>query len=96
MFTIDDLVSKMPNHPYKIVLQNDANMDPDYLPYIFTSVDEFLGSDLYNQIADLEVTDVYSENDGTIWIGYCFELEEITKHMDADMEEHWGDAYLLD
>ena len=24
MFTIDDLVSKMPNHPYRIVLQNDT------------------------------------------------------------------------
>ena len=75
MFTIDDLVSKMNLHEYKIILQNDAIDDPDYTPYIFTNVEEFLGSDLYNQIADYDVNDVYAEHNGTIWICYYCDIE---------------------
>ena len=96
MFTIDDLVSKMPNHPYKIILQNDGDYNPDYTPFMFETVEEFLGSDLYNQVADLEVTDVYAENDGTIWIGYYFEPEEVYSQLSADIGEHWGSTYSID
>ena len=73
MFTIDELTYRMEHHEYQLVLQNDANEEPDYVPEIFSSVDEFRGSALYDQIADFEVTDVYAENDGTIWI--CYECD---------------------
>ena len=76
MFTIDDLVSRMDLHEYKLILQNDANENPDYVPFLFSNVEEFLGSNLYNQIASFEVTEVYAENDGTIWIVYECDLDE--------------------
>lgn len=73
LFTVYDLVSVMPHHEYKIILQNDANEDPDYVPHIFSNIEELMGSDLLNSIADFEVTDTYAENDGTIWICYeCY------------------------
>lgn len=80
MFTIDDLISKMDNHYNRIIIQNDGNHDPDYEPFVGT-VDEFRGSDLYNQIADADVTDVYSENDGTIWICYYHEENDVVSVM---------------
>ena len=73
MFTIDDLISKMPNQDNPIIIQNDGNFDSDYEPFVGT-VEEFKGSNLYNQIADFAVIDVYSENNGTIWI--CYYCEE--------------------
>ena len=76
MFTIDDLVQVMPHHENKIILQNDGDESPDYTPYIFADADEFMGSDLYNQIADYDVIDVYAENDGTIWICYFCNIDE--------------------
>ena len=72
MFTIDDLLSKMPNQDNPIIIQNDGNFDSDYEPFVGT-VEEFKESNLYNQIADFEVIDVYSENNGTIWICYYYE-----------------------
>ena len=77
MFTVYDLVSVLENHEYKIVLQNDANEDPDYVPYIFSDIEELRGSDLFNNIADYDVTDIYAENDGTIWICYECDVEEL-------------------
>jgi len=76
MFTIGDLVETMDLQENKLVLQNDANDDPEYTPYIFTDIEEFRGSDLYNQIASYDVTGLYSENDGTIWICYECDLTE--------------------
>lgn len=76
MFTIGDLVETMDLQENKLVLQNNANDDPEYTPYIFTDIDEFRGSDLYNQIASYDVTGLYSENDGTIWICYECDLTE--------------------
>ena len=75
LFTIHDVVSVMPKQENKIILQNDANEDPDYVPEIFSDIEELRGSDLYNRIADYEVTDMYSENDGTIWICYECDIE---------------------
>lgn len=72
-FTIDDVTSRMPNQENRVILQNDANESPDYMPDTFSNVEEFRGSDLYNRIADYEVTDMYSEKDGTIWI--CYECD---------------------
>lgn len=72
-FTIDDVTSRMPNQENRVILQNDANEDPDYMPDTFLNVEEFRGSDLYNRIADYEVTDMYSEKDGTVWI--CYECD---------------------
>ena len=76
MFTIGDLVETMDLQENKLVLQNDANDDPEYTPYIFTDIEEFRGSDLYNQIASYDVTGLYSENDGTIWVCYECDLTE--------------------
>ena len=72
-FTIDDVTSRMPNQENRVILQNDANENSDYEPDIFSNVEEFRGSDLYNRIADYEVTDMYSEKDGTVWI--CYECD---------------------
>lgn len=72
-FTIDDVTSRMLNHENRVILQNDANESSDYEPDIFSNVEEFRGSDLYNRIADYEVTDMYSEKDGTVWI--CYECD---------------------
>ena len=69
--TIDEFTEKMP-WGQKIVVQNDGNDDSDYEPFIGT-VDEFRGSDLYNQIADLEVEEHYSDGSGAVWICYCWE-----------------------
>ena len=73
--TIYDVIYVMDNHYNKIVIQNDGNDDPDYEPFVGT-VDEFKESDLYNQIADAEVVDLYSENNGTIWICYFYEEDQ--------------------
>ena len=73
MFSIDDLISKMRCHSGNIILQNDANEDPDYEPFVGT-VTEFLGSDLYNQIADYGIIDVYADGTGAIWICYYCEV----------------------
>ena len=76
MFTIGDLIEVMHLHPYRLILQNDANEDPDYLPEMFLDVEEFKGSDLYNKIASYEVTDLYAENTGAIWICYECDIED--------------------
>lgn len=68
--TIDEFTEKMPWNQ-RIVVQNDGNDDPDYMPFTGT-VDEFRGSNLYNEIADLEVEEHYSDG-SAIWICYCWE-----------------------
>ena len=88
--TIDDLTSRMENHYLKIVIQNDGNNNPDYEPYIGT-VEDFRESDLYNQIADAEVTDVYAEPNGTIWICYYHDETEDEIYVSyVDREDQWS------
>lgn len=76
MFTIYDLMDVMGNHCHDIVVQNDERLeDMSYKPFK-GSVDEFTESDLFDRIQDEEVTDMYAEADGTIWICYCDAEEE--------------------
>ena len=86
--TIYDVIYVMDNHYNKIVVQNDGNDDPDYEPFVGT-VDDFRDSELYDQIADAEVVDLYSENNGTIWICYFYE-EDDEEYVDyaTDLDEN--------
>jgi len=68
MFTVDDLISKMDNHFNLIALLDSSNTKT------FTgTVDEFRASELYLKIAHAKVTEIFSEDNGTIWICYCDE-----------------------
>lgn len=75
--TIYDLIYVMDNMGYDIVVQNDAMIDnDDYHPFR-GDVQDFHDSDLYLRIQDEEVTDLYTEHDGTMWICYVDEEEGI-------------------
>jgi hypothetical protein len=66
----------MSNMSHDIVVQNDERLeDLNYKPFR-GEVEEFRMSDLYDEIQDEEVTDVFTESDGTLWICYCNEEEE--------------------
>lgn len=88
--TIYDVIYVMDNHYNKIIIQNDGNDDPTYEPFVGT-VDDFKNSELYDQIADAEVVDLYSENDGTIWICYFYEEDkEYTVSGYVDDDNPWS------
>ena len=59
------------------MVQNDGRLDDDnYTPWK-GEVGEFKMTDLFDMIQDEEVTDLYTESDGTMWICYNNEEEEI-------------------
>ena len=71
--TIYDLIENMSNMSHDIVVQNDERLeDLNYKPFR-GEVEEFRYSDLYDEIQDEEVTDIFTESDGTMWICYCGE-----------------------
>lgn len=71
--TIDEVLYVMDNHSHFIVVQNDARIDElNYSPFC-GEVEEFKSCELYEEISEEEVTDMYATQDGTIWICYCNE-----------------------
>lgn len=78
MMTIYDLIYVMDNMSRDIVVQNDALIDnEEYKPFRGDVID-FKDSELYDRIQDQEVTDLFTEKDGTLWICYCDEEEGIS------------------
>lgn len=74
--TIYDLVEAMSNMSYDIVVQNDERIeDLNYKPFR-GEVEDFRMSDLYDEIQDEEVTDVFTESDGTMWICYQASMDD--------------------
>lgn len=72
--TIYDLLYVMDNHGHDIVVQDDRRLeDLNYKPFR-GSVDEFKDSDLWEDLQYEDVTDLYAEADGTLWI--CYYSEE--------------------
>lgn len=68
--TIYDLLYVMDNMCHDIVVQNDARIEDDSYEPFRGSVDEFKSTDLWDDLQDEEVTDLFTEKDGTLWICY--------------------------
>lgn len=72
--TIYDLLYVMDNMSHEIVVQNDGRLEDDnYKPWK-GEVWDFKMTNLFDRIQEEEVTDLYTEKDGTLWI--CYNNEE--------------------
>ena len=73
--TIYDLLYVMDNMNFGIIVQNDAliNEDGDGIKFE-GDVSDFKETDLYDEIQDEEVTDLYTLADGRMYI--CYNDEE--------------------
>ena len=70
--TIYDLLYLMDNMNHDIVIHND---DEDNFGKVWRGeVSDFKRTDLYDEIEDEEVTDIFTEGDGTMYI--CYNLSE--------------------
>lgn len=72
--TIFDLLYVMDFQPYDVVIHNDAWVDDDRDEIIRGEVCDITRSDEYDNLQYEEVTDVYTESNGTIHI--CFNNED--------------------
>lgn len=73
---IYDLIYVMGNMNFDIIVQNDANLDNDKEGVVFEGeVSDFMMTDLYDRIQDLEVSDLYTLADGRMYICYTDEEE---------------------
>ena len=73
--TIYDLTYCMDNMNFNIIVQNDALLDRDEEGIKFEGeVSDFKMTDLYDEIQDEEVTDLYTLADGRMYI--CYYNEE--------------------
>lgn len=76
--TIYDLLYVMDNMNFNIIVQNDALLDNDRNGdgiKFEGEVEDFTMTDLYDEIQDEEVTDLYTLADGRMYICYCTEEE---------------------
>lgn len=73
--TIYDLLYVMDNMNFDIIVQNDAALDRNEDGIMFEGeVGDFKMSDLFDNIQDEEVTDLYTLADGRMYI--CYNNEE--------------------
>ena len=73
--TIFDLIYVMDNMNFNIVVENDALINEDAMHCAFEGeVSEFKETDLFYEIQDEEVTDLYTLADGRMVI--CYNREE--------------------
>ena len=73
--TIYDLVYVLDNMNYDIIVQNDACIEESDDGTRFSGeVSDFKMTDLYDEIQDEEVTDLYTLGDGRMVI--CYNCEE--------------------
>lgn len=69
--SIYDLLYVMDNMNFDIIIQNDALIDEDGEGIQFEGeVSDFKMTDLYDEIQDEEVTDLYTLADGRMYICY--------------------------
>lgn len=67
--TIYDLLYLMDNMNHDIVIHNDTD-DENFGEVWRGSVWDFKETDLYDELQDEEVTDIFTEKDGTMYICY--------------------------
>ena len=67
--TVAEVIYVMGNHYNDIAIQRDTAEDFDSAQFIGT-VAAFVDSQLYCRVASAEVLNLYSEDNGTIWIRY--------------------------
>lgn len=78
--TIYDLFYVMDNMNYDVVIHND-DAEGDGIKFK-GSVEDFKQTDLYDNLClyDVEVSDLYTEGDGTLWV--CYSEEPWTEEED--------------
>lgn len=72
--TIYDLLCVMDNQPFDVVIHNDAFIDDGRDEIIRGDIIDVTTSDEYDNFQYEDVTDVYTDHDGTIHI--CFNNED--------------------
>ena len=75
--SIYDLIYVMDNMTFDIIVQNDEKInDPDEGIRFEGEVSDFKMTDLYDNIQDEDVTDLYTLGDGRMVICYCDKEED--------------------
>lgn len=72
--TIYDLIYVMDNFPYEVIINNDAELDEGTHEKFRGDVTDLKYSDEWDKLQYKEVTDIYTDKNGNIYI--CYNEEE--------------------